>query len=47
MKQVARSHLNGKRPAMTIIDSGVDVVTMANVDQYEAEWKRMVGAGKK
>ncbi len=38
--------VNGKRPTMTIIDSGVDVVTMANVDQYEAEWKRMVGGGK-
>ena len=38
--------VNGRRPATTIIDSGVDVVTMANVDQYEAEWKRMVGGGK-
>ncbi len=35
--------VNGTRPAQAIIDSGVDVVTMSNVDQYAAEWARMVG----
>jgi ABC-type sugar transport system substrate-binding protein len=34
---------NGKRPAATIIDSGVDVVTKDNVDQYEQQWKKMAG----
>jgi ribose transport system substrate-binding protein len=37
--------VNGRKPATTIIDSGVDVVTAANVDAYEAAWKAMV-AGK-
>jgi ribose transport system substrate-binding protein len=34
---------NGKRPANPIIDSGVDVVTAANVDQYAAAWAKMAG----
>ena len=34
---------NGKKPPSTIIDSDVDVVTAANVDAYEAEFKRMEG----
>lgn len=34
---------NGKRPAATIIDSGVDVVTASNVDQYAAAWAKMAG----
>ncbi len=32
---------HGKNPASAIIDSGVDVVTKENVDQYEATWKKM------
>jgi ribose transport system substrate-binding protein len=35
----------GKMPASPVIDSGVDVVTRENVDQYEARWKEMA-AGK-
>jgi ribose transport system substrate-binding protein len=31
----------GKRPASPIIDSGADVVTAANVDQYIAQWKAL------
>jgi len=31
----------GKMPASPIIDSGVDVVTAANVDQYVAQWKQL------
>jgi ribose transport system substrate-binding protein len=31
----------GKYPAKTIIDSGVDVVTQANVDEYVAQWKKL------
>ena len=31
----------GKMPASPIIDSGVDVVTIANVDQYVAQWKQL------
>jgi ribose transport system substrate-binding protein len=32
---------NGKKPASQIIDSGVDVVTKDNVEQYAEQWKRM------
>ena len=32
---------NGKRPASPIIDSGVDVVTKDNVEEYAKLWKRM------
>jgi len=35
--------VNGTKPASVIVDSGVDVVTMANVDAYEAAWKAMAG----
>ncbi len=38
--------VKGNKPATTIIDSGVDVVTLANVDAYEAAWKAMLGNGK-
>ena len=31
----------GKMPAQTIIDSGVDLVTKENVDDYVAKWKKM------
>lgn len=33
--------INGKRPASPIIDSGVDIVTRDNVEEYAAQWKRM------
>ena len=32
---------HGKRPANPIIDSGVDVVTATNVDDYIARWQKM------
>jgi len=32
---------SGKPPAATIIDSGVDVVTATNVDEYLIKWKAM------
>ena len=32
---------HGKMPASPIIDSGVDVVTKENVDDYVAKWKQM------
>jgi hypothetical protein len=31
----------GKRPPSPIVDSGVDVVTAANVDDYVAGWKKL------
>jgi ribose transport system substrate-binding protein len=33
--------VHNKRPANPIIDSGVDIVTPANVDEYVAKWKKM------
>jgi ribose transport system substrate-binding protein len=41
--RLLRDVKNGKLPASPIIDSGVDVVTMATVDQYAAEWAKLVG----
>jgi ribose transport system substrate-binding protein len=35
----------GKNPSATIIDSGVDVVTKDNVDDYAAKWKKMESGG--
>jgi ribose transport system substrate-binding protein len=35
----------GKNPSSTIIDSGVDVVTKDNVDDYAAKWKKMESGG--
>jgi ribose transport system substrate-binding protein len=32
---------NGRPPANPIIDSGVDVVTKENVEEYAAQWKKM------
>lgn len=32
---------HGKMPASPIIDSGVDIVTKENVDDYAAKWKKM------
>jgi ribose transport system substrate-binding protein len=37
--------VKGQKPATPIVDSGVDVVTAATVDAYEAQWKAMA-AGK-
>lgn len=34
----------GIKPPSAIIDSGVDIVTKDNVDQYVAEWNRMTAA---
>lgn len=31
----------GKMPPSAVIDSGVDIVTPANVDQYVAQWKKL------
>jgi ribose transport system substrate-binding protein len=36
----------GRKPASDVIDSGVDVVTPANVDQYVADWKRLERAAQ-
>ena len=35
----------GKNPPSTIIDSGVDVVTKDNVEDYAAKWKKMESGG--
>ena len=35
--------INGKKPAQPIIDSGVDVVTMKNIEEYVVLWKKMAG----
>jgi ribose transport system substrate-binding protein len=32
---------HGKMPPQPVIDSGVDVVTKENVDDYQAKWKKM------
>ncbi len=32
----------GKMPANPIIDSGVDIVTSANVDQYVTSWNALL-----
>jgi ribose transport system substrate-binding protein len=36
---------HGKAPSATIIDSGVDVVTKENVEDYAAKWKKMEQGG--
>jgi ribose transport system substrate-binding protein len=41
--QLLYDAIHGKKPANPIINSGVDVVTMANLDQYLADWKKMEG----
>lgn len=41
--KLLRDIKNGNRPSTPIIDSGVDVVTKDNVDQYEQQWKKMAG----
>jgi ribose transport system substrate-binding protein len=39
--KLLRDIKNGKRPASPIIDSGVDIVTKENVEQYAEQWKAM------
>ncbi|MGH9383563.1 MAG: sugar-binding protein [Vicinamibacterales bacterium] len=39
--KLLRDFKNGKRPPSAIIDSGVDIVTKENVEQYAEQWKRM------
>ena len=41
--KLLRDFIHGKKPATTVIDSGVDVVTAKNVDEYIATWKKMEG----
>ena len=41
--RLLRDIKNGKALASPIIDSGVDIVTRDNVDQYELQWKKMAG----
>ncbi len=41
--RLLREISHGRRPANPIIDSGVDVVTKENVDEYEKQWKLMAG----
>ena len=41
--RLLRDYVKGTKPATTIIDSGVDVVTAKNVDDYMALWKKMEG----
>jgi hypothetical protein len=41
--RLLREIKNGRRPSSPVIDSGVDVVTKANVDAYEQQWKDMAG----
>jgi ribose transport system substrate-binding protein len=36
----------GKQPPSSNIDSGVDIVTLQNVDQYVAEWNKLAGPGQ-
>lgn len=36
---------HGKQPPSTIVDSGVDVVTKENVEDYAAKWKQMESGG--
>ena len=35
----------GKMPSQTVIDSGLDVVTKENLDDYIAKWKKMESGG--
>ena len=43
--QILYDYKQGRRPTDPIIDSGVDVVTKDNVDQYEAQFKKMESGG--
>ena len=37
---------HGKMPPATVIDSGLDVVTKENVEDYAAKWKKMESGGQ-
>jgi ribose transport system substrate-binding protein len=37
--------VHGNKPATAIVDSGVDIVTKDNVDQYIADWNKLAGGG--
>src|SRR4030095_3190344 len=41
--KLLKDAVHGKRPANPIIDSGIDIVTSSNVDDYIAKWKQMEG----
>jgi ribose transport system substrate-binding protein len=41
--KLLRDAIKGQRPANPIIDSGIDVVTAKNVDEYIAKWQKMEG----
>jgi ribose transport system substrate-binding protein len=43
--QILYDYKHGKKPTTPIIDSGVDVVTKDNVDEYEAQFKKMASGG--
>lgn len=43
--QILYDYKQGKKPTTPIIDSGVDVVTKDNVDEYEAHFKKMESGG--
>jgi ribose transport system substrate-binding protein len=43
--RLLNDYLQGKTPSTVVIDSGVDVVTLANLDQYLADWKKMESGG--
>ena len=43
--QLLYDYKKGKKPATVVIDSGVDVVTKSNVDEYVANWNKWA-AGK-
>ena len=43
--QILYDYVHGKKPEKTIIDSGVDIVTKDNVDEYEAQFKKMESGG--
>jgi ribose transport system substrate-binding protein len=39
--KLLRDLKNGKPPASVIIDSGVDIVTRENVEEYAAQWRKL------
>lgn len=43
--QILYDYKQGRKPSNSIIDSGVDVVTKDNVDEYEARFKKMESGG--
>jgi ribose transport system substrate-binding protein len=43
--QILYDYKQGRRPTTPVIDSGVDIVTKDNVDEYEARFKKMASGG--